>query len=288
MGLYAMTKYYSVCNKIISLDAPSFTTDLGDFGLFEVQPTQADVKVTCHISECLPPFHQNGKETESGITVSWQGNDVYRHTPMGIHEGALSHYNISDPTHINVYFTHHSYTTFFHFRYLWSSVSLSQILLPFNILLFHASYISHENKAILFSAPCGTGKSTQAELWRIHKGAEVINGDKAGISIDADGVNAHGLPFSGTSGICKNRSMPLSAIVILGQAKENRIRRLNGTEAIMCLMENIYLDFIAPGEMQSCVDLLIEMLKTVPVYRLDCTPDERAVKKLADELKIGN
>ena len=82
--------------------------------------------------------------------------------------------------------------------------------------------------------------------------------------------------------------MPLSAIVILGQAKENRIRRLNGTEAIMCLMENIYLDFIAPGEMQSCVDLLIEMLKTVPVYRLDCTPDERAVKKLADELKIGN
>ena len=137
----------------------------------------------------------------------------------------------------------------------------------------------------MFSAPCGTGKSTQAELWRVHKGAEIINGDKAGVSVDADGVNAHGLPFSGTSGICKNRSMPLKAIVLLGQAKENRIRRLNGAEAVMSLMSNVYLDFIAPEETQRCVDLLIELLKKVPVYRLDCTPDEQAVEKLASELK---
>ena len=286
MGLYAMTKYYSVCNKIISVNAPSFSTDLGNLRLFEVLPSQTDIKVTCKVAENLPPFPRNGKETESGITVSWQGDDVYRHTPMGIHEGALSRYSVSDPTCSDVYFTHRSYSTFFHFRYFWSSVSLSQLLLPFRVLLFHASYISYKNKAILFSAPCGTGKSTQAELWRIHKDAEIINGDKAGVSIDAEGINAHGLPFSGTSGICKNRSMPLSAIVILGQAKENRIRRLNGTEAIMCLIENIYLDFIAPGEMQSCVDLLIELLKKVPVYRLDCTPDEHAVEKLAKELKI--
>ncbi len=282
-----MIKYYSICKKIISVEAPSFSTDLGDFKLFEVQPAQADIKVTCRISENLPPFPQNGKKLENGITVSWQGDDVYRHTPMGICEGSLSRYNVSDPTCSDAYFTHRNYTTFFHFRYLWNSVSLSQLLLPYKVLLFHASYISYENKAILFSAPCGTGKSTQAELWRIHKGAEVINGDKAGVSMDADGVNAHGLPFSGTSGICKNRSMPLSAIVILGQAPENSIRRLSGAEAVMCLMDNIYLDFVAPGETQRCVDLLIELLEKIPVYRLDCTPDERAVKKLADELKVG-
>ncbi len=281
-----MVKYYSVCKKIISIEAPSFSTDLGDFKLFEVHPSKADVKVTCRVSENLPSFPHNSKKSESGITVSWQGDDVFRYIPMGIHEGALARYNLSDPTHSNAYFTHHSYTTFFHFRYLWNSVALSQLLLPFKILLFHASYISYKNKAILFSAPCGTGKSTQAELWRIHKGAEVINGDKAGISVDANSINAHGLPFSGTSGICKNRSMPLSAIVILGQAKENSIRRLNGTEAIMSLIENIYLDFIAPGEMQQCIDLLIDLLKKVPVYRLDCTPDEHAVEKLAKELEI--
>ncbi len=282
-----MIKYYSVCKRIISVEAPSFSTDLGDFKLFEVPPAQADIKVTCRVSESLPPFPQNGKKLENGLTVSWQGDDVYRHTPMGLCEGSLSRYNLSDPTRSDAYFTHQNYTTFFHFRYLWNSVSLSQLLLPYKALLFHASYISYENKAILFSAPCGTGKSTQAELWRVHKGAEIINGDKAGISIDADGVNAHGLPFSGTSGICQNRSMPLSAIVILGQAKENSIRRLSGAEAVLSLIDNIYLDFVAPGETQRCVDLLIELLEKIPVYRLDCTPDERAVKKLADELKVG-
>ena len=280
-----MTKYYSVCKKTISVDAPSFSTNLGDLELFEVQPSQADIKITCRVAENLPTFPQNGKKSESGTTVSWQGDDIYRYTPMGTLEGSLSRYNFSDPSRSDAYFTDYSYSTFFHFRYLWNSVSLSQLLLPYKVLLFHASYISHDGKAILFSAPCGTGKSTQAELWRVHKGAEIINGDKAGVSVDADGVNAHGLPFSGTSGICKNRSMPLKAIVLLGQAKENRIRRLNGAEAVMSLMSNVYLDFIAPEETLRCVDLLIELLKKVPVYRLDCTPDEQAVEKLASELK---
>ena len=51
-------------------------------------------------------------------------------------------------------------------------------------------------------------------------------------------------------------------------------------------MGNIYLDFVAPGETQQCVDTLIELLSKVPVYHLQCTPDERAVKALAKEIGI--
>ena len=172
------------------------------------------------------------------------------------------------------------------YRYMWNSVSLGQLLLPFKSLLFHASYISVDGEAILFSAECGVGKSTQAELWRKHRGAEVINGDKAGVSVENDGVYAHGLPFCGTSGICKNKTLPLKAIVLLGQAPENKIRRVTGIEAIQSLLGNIYLDFLAPGETQKCVDVLIELLNTVPVYRLDCTPDEKAVETLALQLGV--
>ena len=185
-----------------------------------------------------------------------------------------------------MYFTERSYNVMSDFRYMWNSVSLSQLLLPFKVLLFHASYISFNDEAILFSADCGVGKSTQAELWRKHRGAEVINGDKAGVSVENGKVYAHGLPFCGTSGICKNRTLPLKAIVLLGQAPENKIRRVKGVEAIQSLLHNIYLDFLAPGETQECIDVLIELLNTVPVYRLDCTPDERAVEKLAFELGV--
>lgn len=279
-----MTKNYSICGKVISVETPPVSTDLGDLGLFEIESEKTDVKVACHVAEKLPWFPPDGKDMGNGIVVSWDGNDVYRHTPMGVYEGSLSRYNFSDPRKSDAYFTNRNFKTFFHYRYLWNSISLSQLLLPFKVLLFHASYIIYDNKAILFSAPCGTGKSTQAELWRRYKSAEIVNGDKAGISVGESGVYAHGLPFSGTSGICKNISAPLSAIVLLGQAPENRIRRINGAEALAGLMSNIYLDFIAPGETERCVDTIIELLETVPVYKLDCTPDIGAVETLACQL----
>ena len=281
-----MTKKYSICGKVISFDTPPISTDLGDMNLFEYEGSETDITVTCHIAENLPDFPEIRKDLGNGVFVSWQGKDIYRYTPMGVYEGSLSRSNFSESSFSDVYFTNRSFKTFFHYRYLWNSVSLSQLLLPFKILLLHASYISYNGKAILFSAPCGTGKSTQAELWRRHKGAEVINGDKAGVSVESNGAIAHGLPFSGTSGICKNRSMPLGAIVLLGQAPENKIRRLNGAEALTGIMKNVYLDFAAPEETERCVDTIIELLKSVPVYKLDCTPDSGAVETLYKELGI--
>ena len=56
--------------------------------------------------------------------------------------------------------------------------------------------IAFQNKAILFSAPSGTGKSTQADLWQKYvRGVEIINGDRAIIGIEDNGVKAYGLPF---------------------------------------------------------------------------------------------
>lgn len=46
-------------------------------------------------------------------------------------------------------------------------------------LVLHCAYMQREGKAILFSAPGGTGKTTQATLWEKHRGTRVVNGDKA-------------------------------------------------------------------------------------------------------------
>lgn len=283
-----MRKNYSICGKTISIESPLPITEHENFNIFAVEEGNTDILITYNVAEKLPRIPDNAKRAGSGAFVSWEGKEVYRNNPMGVAEGALSCYNIDDTSHSKVCFTEHSYNVMSDFRYMWNSVSLSQLLLPFNVLLFHASYISVDGEAILFSAECGVGKSTQAELWRKHRGAEVINGDKAGVSVENDGVYAHGLPFCGTSGICKNRTLPLKAIVLLGQAPENKIRRVTGIEAIQSLLHNIYLDFLAPGETQKCVDVLIELLNTVPVYRLDCTPDERAVETLALQLGISS
>ncbi len=283
-----MKQNYSICGKQISIESPLPLTEHENFSIFAVEQGDADIKIAYNVAEKLPESPVNTKKTPIGALVSWDGENIFRHNPMGVAEGALSCYKITDTSQSQVYFTNRSYGVMSDFRYMWNSVSLSQLFLPFKILLFHASYISIDGEAVLFTAQCGVGKSTQAELWRKYMGAEVINGDKAGVSVEQNGVFAHGLPFCGTSGICKNKTLPLKAIVLLSQAPENKITRVTGIQAIQSLMGNIYLDFVAPGETQQCVDALIDLLSEVPVYHLQCTPDEKAVKCLAEKLGMRN
>ncbi len=281
-----MKQNYSICGKRILIESPLPLTEHENFSIFAVDEGDADIKISYNVAQKLPEIPVNTKKTPIGALVSWDGENIFRHNPMGVAEGALSCYKITDTSQSQVYFTNQSYGVMSDFRYMWNSVSLSQLFLPFKILLFHASYISTDGGAVLFTAECGVGKSTQAELWRKYMGAEVINGDKAGVSVEENGVFAHGLPFCGTSGICKNKTLPLKAIVILSQSPENKITRVTGIKAIQSLMGNIYLDFVAPGETQQCVDTLIDLLSKVPVYHLQCTPDEKAVECLAKELGV--
>ena len=50
-------------------------------------------------------------------------------------------------------------------EYSLSTLLFTEIMRKEKIAVMHASAISYNNQAILFSAPSGTGKSTQAELW---------------------------------------------------------------------------------------------------------------------------
>lgn len=279
-----MKKYYSLCKKSICIDAESFPGDNPLWEQFESESCNADITVRCTVSDSFP-------ETPEGVrvgdfTVSSKGGTVYRAFPMGTVPGALTCYIPGDTSHSETYFTRRSFPIMMDSRYMWSSLSVAQLLLPQNAFFIHSSYISVGGKAILFSAPCGVGKSTQAALWEKYRGAEIINGDKAGVLVE-DGVYACGVPFCGTSGICKNKTLPLGAIVLLSQAAENSVSRLTGVEAVRAVLQNIYLDLVAPNEQAAVVDLLIELLKTVPVYSFGCTADEDAVITLEAELRSG-
>ena len=126
-------------------------------------------------------------------------------------------------------------------RFLWPEVMLNHLLLHFRAMAFHASFIEYAGQAILFTAASGTGKSTQAELWRVHRGAEVLNGDKAAVKLEGTPL-ACGLPFCGTSGICVNRDVPLRAVVVLSQGPDNTVSRLSPSQAAAALCPNVFTD----------------------------------------------
>lgn len=281
-----MKKYYLLCKKLISVEAESFPGDNPLWSQFESEGGIADINISCKVREPFPEMFGEIKSKAGEFLVSVAGDTVYRALPMGTVNGALTKYNPADTSYSETFFTQKSFPVMMDSRYMWSSVSLPQLLLAQNAFFIHSSFISVNGKAILFSAPCGTGKSTQAALWEKHRQAEVINGDKAGILVE-NGVYACGVPFCGTSGICKNKTFPLGAIVLLHQSAENSIRRLTGLEALQGVLRNVYLDLLAPNEQKTIVDLLIALTSEVPVYSFGCTPDENAVVTLENELKVG-
>lgn len=168
---------------------------------------------------------------------------------------------------------------------IFNRIGFEALLLQNHRILLHSSFIKYDNKAILFSAPSGTGKSTQAELWKTHKQADILNGDRAAIGMNYGEWTAWGIPYAGTSGIYKNEKAPIGAIVVLKQAKENRVQRLRGIEAFRFLYPEISVHHWNPAYVEKVSDLLQKLLADIPVYLLECLPDEGAVELLYHTLK---
>lgn len=161
---------------------------------------------------------------------------------------------------------------------------LSSLLLEFGTLTMHASYISYRGEGILFSGPSGIGKSTQADLWNQYRGAQVVNGDRVLITPGDDGSLVASHFLSGTSGICSNVTLPLKAIVLLGQSEENRVESTSALYLFRQIMGQ--LDYqVADREQLITVSGLVErlMAKTI-VCQYGCRIDEDAVECLENFL----
>lgn len=158
-----------------------------------------------------------------------------------------------------------------------SCTAFEHLSLWADALPLHASHIQTGGKAILFTAPCGVGKSTQADLWQRHRGAETINGDKALLLCGNTPIHASGLPYSGSSDICKNAAAPIQAIVVLEQGKENVLTRLTGGKAVIRLMTGVICQPWHEQDREQALSLAIRTVEKVPVFLLSCLPDESAV-----------
>ena len=167
-----------------------------------------------------------------------------------------------------------------------SSIMLETLLLRHGRGVLHASYIRLPNgQSILFSAPSGTGKSTQAELWRQHRNAQIINGDKAIVYLSGAGVSVSSLPLCGSSGICRNVSGMVRAVVTLSQSRENHICRLGGKDAVKALLSQLYVQRGEAEAVAGALALASEVAGRVPVYHLSCLPEVSAVECLENAMK---
>lgn len=161
---------------------------------------------------------------------------------------------------------------------------MREIFLRFGTLFFHASQIAYQGNGILFTAPSGTGKTTQAKLWRKYRGAEIICNDRT-LTRKVDGAwRTYGYPVDGSEPVHSSAVNTLGAVVLLEQGPVNRVTRLRPAKALPQLMRQVVLDGWSGEARTAAMELLLTLMEDIPVYLLTCTPDERAVETLEAKL----
>ena len=160
---------------------------------------------------------------------------------------------------------------------------IAEKLLERDTLLLHGSTVAVDGQAYLFTAPCGTGKSTHTRLWRELFGdrAVMVNDDKVFLELRRDGVWAYGSPWMGKHGIGANISAPLKGICFLQRGTENVIQR---AEPQKWLPELIHQCFLPEDRY---LPLVAQLAQRVPLWEMTCTKDPQAAAIAYEAMSRG-
>ena len=147
-----------------------------------------------------------------------------------------------------------------------------------DVLLMHGSTVAVDGRAYLFTAPCGTGKSTHTRLWREVFGdrAVMVNDDKPFLKLTEDAVLACGSPWTGKHGIGTNVCVPLSGICILSRGRENVIRPAEPEQVEEFLRSQCF----PPQGLEKLLD-------RVRLWEMECTKDPGAAVTAFETMKMG-
>lgn len=164
-------------------------------------------------------------------------------------------------------------------EYLYVGTAFNLKLLEYNGMFLHSSTVVVDGMAYSFSAPCGTGKSTHANLWLKYLGdrAYIINDDKAAFR-KIDGIYyVYGTPFSGKNDINVDTRARLKSICFVEQAEENSIERIAPDDAVPLIISQTVRPS-SPQRMIMMCDFIDELIAEIPIYRLKCNMEIDAAR----------
>ena len=275
-----MNKLFQIGSFVFSLICPDVLSIPPNFYLFETKQGVSEYTYQIRVTDKIPlpdgeiivrrpelTAYQTSTGESRLIGIKGQNSFYACYEEISNHQAEvfLSVKEISE-LHIDSIFT--------------SLFALERHIIKKDSLILHCAYMVYQGRAILFSAPSGIGKSTQAELWKQYRGSRIVNGDRA-LLRKIDGVwSACGWPVCGSSDICESEDTPLYTIVMLRQGETNHIERLSPIQAFAQLYAQITINQWNPAFVQRAMELIEVLIGQVPVYQLTCNMTEDAVKCL--------
>ena len=164
-------------------------------------------------------------------------------------------------------------------EYLKSGLMFNDRLIFEGGTCLHGSCIAYKGKGLIFSAPCGTGKSTHTSLWKKLYPDDVVyvNDDKPALREKDGTIYAYGTPWSGKTELNENIAVPLSAVVFISRSEKNTIRRLGVPEAVCYLNDQTFPSVYDNRLFKMNMDFIEKVISKVPVYMLECDISDEAV-----------
>lgn len=148
-------------------------------------------------------------------------------------------------------------------------------MLDFDTFLMHGAVVAVGDKAWLFTAPSGTGKTTHINLWLKNiPGSYVVNGDKPLIHI-GDECTVYGTPWAGKERMNRNMGVKLCGIVVLNRGLKNHIEKVPMNQILPVLIQQSYRPKTRV-ELEKTLSLLNRLGRKIPMYQLYCNMNDEA------------
>ncbi len=147
---------------------------------------------------------------------------------------------------------------------------MAEKLSDYDAFIFHGAVIEFKNRAYLFTAKSGVGKTTHIRLWqkRFPGAVSVLNGDKPVIRIINGEVFAAGTPWRGKEGYGKPGKIRLSGIAFLERGENNEAFPVKADDVILKFATQAYIPR-AYGAKKTLA-LFDKVLTNVPLIALRC------------------
>ena len=150
----------------------------------------------------------------------------------------------------------------------------------------HSASILYKDKAWLFSASAGTGKSTHAALWTSNTDAMNINGDLNLIGISEGKPVVFGIPWCGTSGIYDTSTHPLGGVIFLRRSPDDRLEDIGGSDRVFTLTRRCISPVWNNEALHKMITALLPVTDSIYIKRLHCTKEPSAQKILQESIDL--
>jgi len=144
-------------------------------------------------------------------------------------------------------------------------------------VILHTCGIARGDSGTLFAGESGAGKSTMAGLWNRQEGIVVLSDDRTVVRKTGGEFRMHGTPWHGEAKFGLARDARLDKIFFIRHGDANRVREMNGAEAVQSLLTCAFPPYWDAAGMGFTLDFFSEMTAAVPCYELFFTPDQGAV-----------